>query len=177
MRWRIAVVAVTLVGLAACSGNSQKFAGVGQAVSGSPPGGGLALAAGAPRAAPRSVIHTADLRVRVDHPGTKAARVVAFAQAAGGFVDAQDSAGADADVSITIRVPEPKFQSVVSDIAKLGRVEHQSLKADDVTNQIADLEGRLKTATASADRLRALLGQAQDAASVAAIEGELTKRE
>jgi len=42
---------------------------------------------------------------------------------------------------------------------------------------VVDIEGRLKTAQASADRLRALLGSAGTAADIVAVEGELAKRE
>ena len=53
----------------------------------------------------------------------------------------------------------------------------RSLKAQDVTAEVVDVEGRLKNAQASAERLRTLLAEAKNVADVVAVEGELTKRE
>ena len=46
-----------------------------------------------------------------------------------------------------------------------------------MTAEVVDAEGRLKTAQASADRLRGLLAEAKTPADVVAIESELAKRE
>jgi hypothetical protein len=47
----------------------------------------------------------------------------------------------------------------------------------DVTEQVVDIEGRLKSVRSSADRLRALMGRSGSPAEIAGIEAELTKRE
>lgn len=46
-----------------------------------------------------------------------------------------------------------------------------------MTAQVVDVESRLRSARASSDRLRALLGEARSTTDVVAIEGELSKRE
>lgn len=126
----------------------------------------------------RKIIQTADLTVRVADAGrasTQAARIVAEA---GGVVFAQRS---DLDgrrgTYLTLKVPPAQFEPSVTALGDLGRALRQESKAQDVTDQVVDVEGRLKTTLASADRLRALLGEARSTADVVGVEGELAKRE
>ena len=66
---------------------------------------------------------------------------------------------------------------MLATLSSLGRPLRRQTKAQDVTEDVVDLSGRLKSATASADRLRGLLGQARSAGDIVALEGELAKRE
>ena len=51
------------------------------------------------------------------------------------------------------------------------------MKAQDVTTEVADVDSRLRTAQASVDRLRTLLGEARTAADLVVVEAALAKRE
>jgi hypothetical protein len=51
------------------------------------------------------------------------------------------------------------------------------VSTQDVTQQVIDVQSRLKTQQASVDRVRALLAQATTIAQIVSIESELTQRE
>ena len=78
---------------------------------------------------------------------------------------------------LTIKVPPERFESVLTSLAGLGRALKRDIRSQDVTEQVVDVDGRLRTAQASADRLRALLGDARSTSEIVAVEGELAKRE
>jgi hypothetical protein len=127
---------------------------------------------------PRQIVYTADLTVRVGAVGRATTDAVRIATDAGGLVFAQSSdLQGDKGARLTLKVPPDRFDSVLADLARLGRALRSDVKAQDVTAEVTDVDGRLKTAQASADRLRALLGGATSTADIVAVEAELAKRE
>jgi len=164
------LVAVALV-LAGC-GSAQDRADV-QSREGIAPADALAV-----QVDPRQVIYTADLVVRVDDASRATERATQLARDAGGLVFAQSSdLEGRKESRLTLKVPPDRFEAVLADLAGLGEALRRDVEARDVTAEVVDVEGRLKTAQASADRLRALLGGAASTADVVAVEGELAKRE
>lgn len=123
----------------------------------------------------RDVVYTGDLVVRVESVprATRDARSIATDQ--GGFVFGQTTD--QRETRLTVKVPSDHFDAAVEGMAKLGKELRRNLKAQDVTADVVDVDGRLKTAQASADRLRGLLQAAKTPADVVAVEGELSKRE
>ena len=127
---------------------------------------------------PRKIVYTADLTVRVDAVGRATTEAVRIASEAGGLVFSQSSdLQGDREARLTLKVPPERFESVLADLAELGRALESDIKAEDITEEVTDVDGRLKTSQASADRLRTLLGAASSTADIVAIEGELAKRE
>ena len=123
----------------------------------------------------RKVVHTAELTVRVDdaiHAAEEATRLVA---GAGGLVFAHTSERREA--RLTLKVPPDTFEPVIAGLADLGLALKRASKAQDVTEQVVDLEGRLRTTMASAERLRVLLADARSTGEIAGVESELAKRE
>lgn len=102
-------------------------------------------------------------------------RARSIATSAGGFTGQEESR--DNKASITLRVPADRFDSALEQLAKLGKVTVQHKQADDVTEQVVDLDARLATQRASVDRMRALLARASSVTEIAQIETELTRRE
>ena len=133
---------------------------------------------GEPLGAGRSIISTATLRVRVDDRARAADRVRTIVDAAKGvvFSSEADLVG-HADTTLTLKVPPARFEPVLASLAKLGTPLERRTSSEDVTEQVVDLEGRLKTAQASAVRLRGLLADASDVQGIVAIESELSTRE
>jgi hypothetical protein len=126
----------------------------------------------------RKVVYTADLTVRVGDAAQATQEATQLSKDADGLVFAQSSdLEGRQEARLTLKVPPDKFESVLASLAGLGRALERDVKAQDVTEEVVDVEGRLKTAQASADRLRALLGSATSTADVVAVEGELAKRE
>lgn len=182
-------------GAVACSGgDDESFNTVGQSISGSAGDGvaggeasegadaggtGATVPAGAEvPGVPREVIYTADLVVRVDDVEAAAERARVLVTDAGGYVG-QQSADLEEGrhVTITLRVPAAAFDDVLGGITGLGEVLQRELDAQDVTDQVVDLEVRIANTEVSAQRLRELLAEADGVPNLLAIETELTNRE
>ncbi|MGI8686061.1 MAG: DUF4349 domain-containing protein [Acidimicrobiales bacterium] len=176
------MVLVTLMVLAAvaasCGGSddaTEESSGTGGAAG---EAARVRTVAAQPAQSDREVIYTADLVVRASAVDRAAERAVEATREAGGFVFAQDTdLEGDQEALLTLKVPPASFDAVLTSLADLGRVLRRQITAQDVTDEVVDLDGRLKTAQASADRLRALLAEARTAMDLVAVEGELAKRE
>jgi hypothetical protein len=108
-----------------------------------------------------------------------ARQAVEIAENAGGFVggDKRTSGEKSSEAHLTLRVPAGKFTSTVDSLSKLGTEEARGISADDVTQEVVDLDAQIASQKASVDRTRALLARAQTIGEIVSIEGELAKRE
>lgn len=97
------------------------------------------------------------------------ADVEAVAKAVGGFLAKRE------DRSITIRVPVASFSDAEGRVGKLGTLLHREVSAEDVTDEVADVESRLKNARAMRDRMEHLLQKAANIPDAIAIEKELAR--
>lgn len=174
--WRVGIAAMALTLVTASCGDGGTTAGTAARSSSGRPTTVLQTADQV-AALPRQVVYTADLVVRVSSVSKAAPLALTETKRHAGFVFSQDADQSRHEVVLTLKVPAEGFDSLLGAVSDLGRVLRRSLKAQDVTADVVDIEGRLKTAQASADRLRSLLGDAKNAADVVAIEGELAKRE
>ena len=77
---------------------------------------------------------------------------------------------------VVLRVPAESYSDVVSELEALGETVSRTRTADDVTDQVVDVETRIETQEASIDRLQQLLSEASRIADILAIETELTMR-
>jgi hypothetical protein len=130
----------------------------------------------------REVVFTADLSVRVDDVAAAASRAEDIVGAAGGLVAAEETtrdpdAPTTAQARLTVRVPPEAFRRTLAALAALGQPLTQTQTAQDVTEEVTDLDSRLATQRASVERVRALLGQAQAIEDIVRIESELARRE
>jgi len=128
-----------------------------------------AAPAEAPPAPDRLIIRTGELVVRTGNPAEVGARAVAMVEAAGGYVVQREND------TYTFRVPAAQFDSMFEAFAGLGAVVHRRVDALDVTEEVTDLELRLKNAQALRDRYAALLEKAEKVEDILAIERELAK--
>ncbi|WP_380279981.1 DUF4349 domain-containing protein [Kitasatospora purpeofusca] len=158
-----------------------------------------AAATGAAAAAPvvdaRQIAHSAQLTVRTAKVDEALARARALALAADGYVASETASGTggagpgtgtggtgSADVApasgqITVKVPSAAFQSTLDQLAGLGEVVSRRSQAEDLTQQVADVNSRMQSQQASVDRVRALMAQAKTLAEVVSLESELSRRE
>jgi hypothetical protein len=183
--------AALLLGLAGCTGAdsgspaSLSSAGEAAAPNAAAPNPGAAKPATPPgqqqakqESAPvqeRQLVQTARMELTVPDAFDAISRARSIAISAGGFTGQEESR--DNKASITLRVPADRFDSALEQLAKLGKVIVQHKQADDVTEQVVDLDARLATQRASVDRMRALLARASSVTEIAQIETELTRRE
>ena len=149
--------------------------GCGGASKTAPPPDPVASALASSQVDLRKVIHTADLTVRVDDAARATEEATRLVAGAGGLVFAQTSEPREA--RLTFKVPPERFEPVMAGLGDLGLALKRQSKAQDVTDQVVDVEGRLRTALASAERLRSLLGDARSTGDIVSVESELAKRE
>jgi hypothetical protein len=106
------------------------------------------------------------------------AQARAAATAAGGRLHDEQSSGTEtASATLVLKVPPDRFDGVLDELAALGEERNRTVKADDVTAEVVDLEARIKSASASVDRTRALHAQATTVGEIVVVESELAKRE
>ena len=81
--------------------------------------------------------------------------------------------------TLTLSVPSDKLDTALDQLSskQVGTVLQRTASSQDVTSQYVDTQSRLKTMTASVERVRALMAQAKDLGQVVALEGELSRRE
>ncbi|WP_405019624.1 DUF4349 domain-containing protein [Kitasatospora sp. NBC_00070] len=149
---------------------------------------GAAAASAAPAGAteapvaPRLIAYTAQLTLRSKEVARTLAEARDLATAAGGYVAGEQLGGkggdgATTDARLTLKVPSATYQQSLDRLAGMGEVLSRSSQADDLTEQVADVESRLKTQQASVDRVRKLMAEAKTLTEVVSLESELSRRE
>jgi hypothetical protein len=93
-----------------------------------------------------------------------------------GESNARAPIGAGRVLDATLRVPVGKLDAVMADLKKLGRVESESQRGEEVSKQYTDLEARLTNARNAEHRLTDLLRQRTGKlADVLAVELEIDR--
>ena len=77
-------------------------------------------------------------------------------------------------ISLTLRVPQNQLDAVLAEIRVLGTVEHQSITAEDVSNQLVDLDARLKNLRQSEAALLQIMERSGEIADVLEVSRELS---
>ncbi|HEX2780008.1 MAG TPA: DUF4349 domain-containing protein, partial [Gemmatimonadaceae bacterium] len=130
-----------------------------------------------PAAGPRMLVRHADLTVQVEKPAPAEQRVTELAKSLGGYVEstASHSGGFSEGRRLTVRVPSTALDAAIDSVSRLGRVTARSAGAEDVTDEVVDLDARVTSLRASRDRLRQLLDRASTVTDVVAVEKELAR--
>jgi len=124
----------------------------------------------------RKIIKTASLDVEVQDFDVAAGEVKRLAQASGGFVSNSRFYVTDTGHkrgTITIRVPEEGFLSVLEEVKKLGEVKSTSSSGQDVTEEYIDLDARLRNLERQEERLLEILENASTVEDLLKVEKEL----
>ncbi|WNV91071.1 DUF4349 domain-containing protein [Umezawaea sp. Da 62-37] len=193
-RRTLVVTALAVMALAGCSGADNSSAGgsadmPARAVAPAPAQGNSTP--GAKEAAPdqaqsqpagtaaadRQMVRTADVSLRGEDVEAVLAKVKELAQRENGFVSLENSSSSTG--SVTLRVPADRMDVLLKGIGEIDgtTLVSRSVKSEDVTEQVVDVESRLATQRASVDRVRALLDRAATTSEITDIEGELTRRQ
>ncbi|RAY11660.1 DUF4349 domain-containing protein [Actinomadura craniellae] len=135
----------------------------------------------------RAVVYTADLRVRIagkDGVEPAAARAKQLVTAAGGYVETERSSGATADggpptyANITFKIPAERYQAVLGQLSSgLGTRLSLRQEAEDVTEEVADVDSRVRSAEATLKSFRKLLDRANTVGEVINVEQEIARRQ
>ncbi|MEU5390997.1 DUF4349 domain-containing protein [Streptomyces tibetensis] len=155
----------------------------GKGVSGEAAPGGTgsgAKATAPPKLATSHIIRTASLTVRVKDVPKALDQARTGVENAGGYVGNETTtrdAGGHERTRVVLRVPVEKYEEVLADLEGSGKLLDRSAKAEDVTDQVVDVESRIKTQRASVARIRELMDQATKLSDVVTLEGELSTRQ
>jgi len=74
---------------------------------------------------------------------------------------------------ISLKVPEPKLDDFIASLGGIGKVISQSISSKDVTEEIIDIEARVKNLHVLRNRYRELLQSAETVTEIVGIEKEL----
>lgn len=189
-------LAVALVALAGCSssdgGSGSQIAaerqgaapqadkaGAGQQVGkpGATQQPGRQDNAAEPVAQNRQLVRTASMELRAPVVADALGRAKDAAVAQGGFTGAENVN--DQRATATLRVPGDRLDAVMKAIGELPDVVvgERTVRTEDVTDQVVDVEARLANQRASVERVRGLLDRAGSTSEITQIESELTKRQ
>lgn len=119
--------------------------------------------------------YTATLRLRVDDTDKESVAAERLVTKAGGYVQSQQQLGESngATATTTFQVPSAEYRTVLKQLGKLGTRLSLTQNTDNVTEAVADVDQRVKSAEASLKRLRTLLKTASDIDDVLAIEEKI----
>ncbi|MEU1850751.1 DUF4349 domain-containing protein [Streptomyces sp. NPDC019990] len=152
-------------------------AGAKQAAPGA---GGGARATAPPRFTASHIIRTAELTVRVEDAPKALEEARASAENAGGYVGnettTRDEEGRER-TRVVLRVPVGKYEEVLAALEGAGKLLDRRAKAQDVTDQVVDVESRITSQRASVARIRELMDRATKLSDVVTLEGELSTRQ
>ncbi|MEU2767918.1 DUF4349 domain-containing protein [Streptomyces diastaticus] len=193
-----ALLAVAVLGLAGCSSGSSESASSVPERAAAPSsadgaGGGQAERQGdgadrsgeaAGRRTPElkgvHLVRTAELELRVKDVPAALASARSVVEDAGGYVGEEstrrDARGHERS-TVVVRVPQERYDAVLDSLGEGGEVVSRRTGAEDVTEEVVDVESRLKSQRASVARVRELMDRAEKLSDVVALEGELSSRQ
>ncbi|MHB9858330.1 DUF4349 domain-containing protein [Streptomyces sp. YIM S03343] len=127
-----------------------------------------------------SIIRTASLTVQVKDVPKALDDARTTAENAGGYIGdestTRDTRGHER-TRVVLRVPTDRYDKVLADLQGSGKLLERTAKAQDVTDQVVDVDSRVKSARASVARVRELMDRATKLSDVVTLEGELSSRE
>lgn len=197
----IGVVFASLLAVVSCAKRESGVAGISSgmdvsAESAAPqmaraePGaeaGGVASPAApaptAPRPSARKLIKTIEMAIEVRKPEEVSTALQALSERLGGYVSgvgANRLPDGAMQVALTLRIPVEKLDAARAEVKKLAvKVLSEQMHTEDVTDQLVDLDARLKTLRATEAELQALLAESRAKArkveEIMAIFRELTE--
>ncbi len=133
-----------------------------------------------PKPAGTHIIRTATLVVRVKDVPKALAEARAAAEDAGGLVGDENTSRDDEGRErsrVVLRVPQDAYEEVLTALEGTGKLLDRRAKAQDVTDQVVDVESRVKSQRASVARVRELMDKATELSDVVTLEGELSSRQ
>ncbi len=129
----------------------------------------------------RAVISTGQVSLRPESISKARAEVMRLVSSWGGTVadeqTSSDQGGRAVESTMTLRVPTARFAEALDAFGKLGKVEQQSRKSEDVTTKVIDTEARVRAAERSIRQIENLLGRAQKLSDIIAVESDLARRQ
>ena len=124
----------------------------------------------------KKVIHTADIRFKVEDLKKAESIIKAHVKAIGGYIsnENQHRYGGKLENSWTVRIPADKFDTFLGDVEKESiYVDSKNVAAEDVTAEYVDNELRIKSKQKVFERYLELLKQAKNVQEIMAVEEQI----
>lgn len=191
--------------LAGCSGSSNSAASSSGALSNTAAGQAEAVpAAAAPSAssAPRkmagsqagagttarlapgsSIIYTAQLTVRAANVSSAADQAAQIAEGAGGYVSNETASSnpdhpSEATASVQLKIPVASYPATLGQLSsRLGTQLSLQQQAQDVTQQVADVNSQVISDEAAIAQLRTLLSHAGSVGDLLSVQNQINEEE
>jgi hypothetical protein len=129
----------------------------------------------------RAVISTGEISVSSRSISKARAEVIRLVTSYDGAIAEEqtdsDRRGRAVSSTLTLRVPTSSFDEAMDALARIGKVEHQSRQAKDVTTKVLDNEARVRAAERAIRQIEVLLGRAEALRDIIAIESDLAQRQ
>ena len=118
-----------------------------------------------------AIIFTGDMKMMADEDAVSKTidRIIDIAEGVGGHVASRK------DSAVQIKVPSTQFRETMKAIDSLGGVTSQSIGAEDVSEELHDLDVRLANLRATRSRLQELMNKAGAIPDVLTVEKELER--
>ncbi|TQS25169.1 DUF4349 domain-containing protein [Microbispora sp. KK1-11] len=130
--------------------------------------------------ADRAIVYQAELTVEAKDVTAAADRAKAIVTGAGGYVAEERSESVSRGVQsmIAFKVPPARYADVLAQLGRdLGKRTSVRQNAQDVTEEVADVASRVKSAEAALGQFRTLLSKANKIGEILEIEREISSRE
>jgi len=135
------------------------------------------------RLAPASIIYTAQLTVRAGNVSSAAAQAAEIAEGVGGYVS-NETAKVDPDhpseatASVQLKIPVASYPATLGQLShRLGTQLALQQRAQDVTQQVADVNSQVASAGAAIVQLRALLSHAGSVGDLLSVQNQINQEE
>ncbi len=125
---------------------------------------------------PKKIIHTADIRFKVDDLRKAEMSIKARVQAMGGYISNtnQNRQSGNLENSWTVRIPAEKFEIFLGDVEKESvYTDSKNVSAEDVTAEYVDNDLRIKSKQKVFERYLELLKQAKNVQDIMAVEEQI----
>ncbi len=130
----------------------------------------------------QSIIYTANLTLRVKNVDVVTTQATNDVAAVGGYIaneqdTSQTGPGTLGQVTLELKVPVAGYHQVLAQLAGLGKHLSFSQQAQDVTQQVADVNSRVASAEAAIKQLRQLLTRAGNVGQLLSVQNEINVQE
>ncbi len=175
--------AAAAAGQAAAAAPAPALAPAGSSAGKSVAGGRAATGTTARLAPASSIIYTAQLTVRADNVSSAATQAAQIAEAVGGYVS-NETASSDPDqpseatASVQLKIPVASYPVTLGQLAsRLGTQLSLQQQAQDVTQQVADVNSQVTSDLAAIAQLRALLSHAGSVGDLLTVQNQVNEEE
>jgi hypothetical protein len=130
-----------------------------------------------------SIIYTAQLTVRAGNVSSATAQAAQIAEGAGGYVSGETASDnpdhpSEATASIQLKIPATSYPATLGQLAsRLGTQLSLRQQAQDVTQQVADVNSQVTSDAAAIAQLRTLLSHAGSVGDLLSVQNQINEEE